>query len=111
MALEESIVLRQLDAKGRFGRFEFEDLVPVLLSYSLTWLFGVLGLNASAGYPFVAMASVALGVYLLRTRFPDGLGGLVRFVVQPKHLTPLGRDVVLRTPYPGAPSAQPGGAP
>ncbi|WP_163778726.1 hypothetical protein [Myxococcus vastator] len=100
MPLEESIVFRQLDAGGRFSRFSYEDAIPVLSSYSLTYLIGHMGLGLSQGYALVALLSTALAMYFLRARFPDGLFGLIRYFAAPKHLSALTPDVILK-PYPG----------
>lgn len=97
--LEVSPVFRQLDAGGRFAKFEPTDAIPVLLTYSSTYLLSF-AVGYSPLYAFVALASAAVTTYFLRTKFEFGLMGLLRFLLHPKHFSPLAAD---RSPlaYPG----------
>jgi hypothetical protein len=98
MPLEVSPVFRQLDAGGRFARFEPTDLIPVLLTYSCTYL-GSFAVDYSPLYAFVALISAAVATYFLRTRFEFGLMGLLRFLLFAKHFSGLAPDS-RTTPYP-----------
>lgn len=99
MALSISPVFRQLDAGGRFSRFEPTDAIPVLLTYSITYL-GSFVAGYSPLYAFVALISAAVATYFLRTRFEFGLMGVLRFVLHPKHFSGLAADR-FHLPYPG----------
>jgi hypothetical protein len=100
MPLDQTPVFRQLDSKGRFGRFSYEDGVPVLLAYNLSW-FGSQLLSFNPNYSYVALVAAAAGMYFLRVRFPDGLFGILRYYTTPKHFSALAPDV-LQNPYPAA---------
>lgn len=91
MALDISPVFRQLDAGGRFARFEPTDAIPVLLSYSGTYLLSMVT-GFSPLYAFVALLSAAVATYFMRTRFEFGLMGLLRFALFPKHFSGLAAD-------------------
>lgn len=107
MALEISPVFRQLDAGGRFSRFEPTDAIPVLLLYSTTYL-ASFAFDFSPLYAFVALASGGVATYFLRVRFEFGLMGLLRFLLHPKHFSALAADSnPLR--YPGRRGAGEGG--
>lgn len=99
MALQISPVFRQLDAGGRFARFEMTDAIPVFLTYSVTYLISF-AVGYSPLYAFVALLSAAIATYFLRTRFEFGLMGLLRFLQYPKHFSAMAAD---RHPlaYPG----------
>lgn len=102
--LEVSPVFRQLDAGGRFARFEPTDAIPVMLVYSFTYL-GSFAFGYSALYAFVALASAAVATYFLRTKFEFGLMGLLRFLLHAKHFSALAEDRN-RLPYPGRPRGE-----
>jgi hypothetical protein len=94
-----STVYRQLDAGGRFGRFEVFDAIPILLAYSITYL-GSYVFRYAPLYAFVALLSGAVATYLLRTRFDLGPMALIRFILYPKHFSALAPDTE-SLPYPG----------
>ena len=99
MALDQSAVFRQLDHSGRFGRFSFEDAMPPLIGYSVVFL-GSLVAGYSMAYAFVALVSIGVAMFFLRTRFPDsGLYGLLSFIGSPKFLSALKADPFVH-PYP-----------
>jgi hypothetical protein len=98
MGLEVSPVFRQLDAGGRFARFEPTDAIPVLTTYSITHL-GSFVVDYSPLYAFVALVSAAVATYFLRTRFEFGLMGLIRFLLFIKHFSALAADTH-PLPYP-----------
>lgn len=106
MALEISPVFRQLDAGGRFARFEASDAIPVFLAYSLTYL-ASFAAGFSPLYAFVSLVSAGVATWFLRTRFEFGLMGLLRFLLQPKHFSALAKDT-RAIPYPGACRAEGG---
>lgn len=100
MSLEQSQVFKNLDSKGRFGRFSHEDGVPVFLAYNLTWFLSQLcGFNEN--YSWVALVASAAGMYYLRVRFPDGLFGILRYYTTPKSFSAFAPDLIQR-PYPAA---------
>lgn len=106
MALEVSPVFRQLDAGGRFSKFEPTDAIPVLLTYSVTYLISFV-IDFSPLYAFVALVSAGVATYFVRTRFEFGLMGILRFLLHPKHFSALAADRVA-APYPGKPSSRAG---
>lgn len=99
MALQISPVFRQLDAGGRFARFEPTDAIPVLLTYSVTYLISFAA-GYSPLYAFVSLLSAAVATYFLRTKFEFGLMGLLKFLLHAKHFSAMAAD---RHPlaYPG----------
>lgn len=98
--LEVSPVFRQLDASGRFAKFEPTDAIPVLLSYSVTYLISFVA-GYSALYAFVSLASAAVFSYFMKTKFELGLMGLLRFFLYPKHFSALASDHNPLFAYPG----------
>lgn len=108
MALETSPVFRQLDAGGRFARFEPTDAIPVFLLYSFTYL-GSFAFGYAPLYAFAALASAAVATYFLRTRFEFGLMELLRFLLHPKHFSALAADRRVSS-YPGRRRLHPGGS-
>ena len=100
MALEESVVFRQLERGGRFSRFDYLDAVLVLLPFDAHYLLALV-LGWSLGPPWVTLAAAAVFVWFLRARFPEGIAPLIHVLVTPRHLSAHASDQV-RLPYPGA---------
>jgi uncharacterized membrane protein len=101
VALEQSVVFRQLEAGGRFSRFDFLDLVLVLVPHSAHYL-----IFLCAGWPlgtsYITLLAAAVAIYLFRSRFPEGVGPVLHVLLTPHHLSAMAEDQVLR-PYPAAP--------
>ena len=100
MTLERSVVFRQLDVAGRFARLDYEDALPPLLGYSAVFI-GSLFADYHPAYAAVVLVALGVGMVLLRYRFPDGIGGLLRYLGTPKHLGALAVDRLQR-PYPAS---------
>lgn len=106
MPLERSVVFRQLDGGGRFGRITWEDaLLPLLattVAYYGMWIFDYHPL-----YMLVVFASSFTGGVVARRRFPDGLLSVLLFLLQPKHRSAHAPDR-LAVPYPARPERREG---
>lgn len=75
--------------------------MPPLIGYSAVFL-GSLVAGYSMTYAFVALVSIGVAMFFLRTRFPDsGLYGLLSFLGAPKFLSALKADPFVYT-YPAA---------
>ena len=101
MALEQSIVFRQLEQGSRFSRFDYLDAVLVLVPYNVHYLIELI-FSGSLARPWVTLVAAAVFIYYLRVRFPDGLSPLVHVLVTPRHLGAMPEDKILTRPYPGA---------
>lgn len=98
--LQRSYVFPHLDgAQGgawRLNRFDEVDLLLVVVPYWFHQLFELLldGVMLRAIGTLVAMCAA---VYVLRTKFPDGLFPLIRALGMPRQLSSLARDRGLTT--------------
>jgi hypothetical protein len=80
----------------RLNRFDEVDLLLVVIPYWFHQLFEVL----ADGVPLRALGTLiamCAAVYVLRTKFPDGLLPLVRVIGMPRRLSSLARDRGLQT--------------
>jgi hypothetical protein len=91
MALEESVVFRQLERGSRFSRFDFVDAVLVLLPFDLHYLIALVA-GWSLGPPWITLVAAAIFVWFLRARFPEGIAPLIHVLVTPRHLSALAPD-------------------
>lgn len=91
MALEQSVVFRQLQAGSRFSRFDFIDGALVLLPFDLHYVIALVA-GWSLGPPWITLVAAALFVWFLRARFPEGVAPLIHVLVTPRHLSALARD-------------------
>jgi hypothetical protein len=91
MALEESVVFRQLERGSRFSRFDFVDAVLVLLPFDLHYLVA-LAAGWSLGPPWITLIAAAIFVWYLRVRIPEGITPLIHVLVTPRHLSALAPD-------------------
>jgi hypothetical protein len=93
--LEESVVFSHLEsAQGgayRLNRFDEVDLLIMVLPY---WLHLVLefAVAGSSARPIGTLLAMAMAVWVVRNRFPDGLVPLVRVIGMPRKLSSLARD-------------------
>jgi hypothetical protein len=100
VALEQSIVFRQLEQGGRFSRFDLFDAVLVLVPFDVHYLLELI-FAGSMARPWVTLFAAAVFVYFLRARFPEGVTPLIHVLVTPRALSSLAPDQILR-PYPPA---------
>jgi hypothetical protein len=100
MALEETRVHRQLEARTRLGRFDYSDGNAVLLTYTVAFFASKL-FGFRETYCYVVMVAAAAAVVVLRLQFEEGLFGILEYVLAPKHLSAHARDYLQR-PYPGS---------
>lgn len=98
MALEQSIVFRQLENGGRFSRFDLMDAVLILFPFDIHYMVELL-LGGSLARPWVTLLAAAVFVYFLRMKFPDGVAPLIHVLITPRCLSSLAPDRVLRA-YP-----------
>jgi|APDOM4702015159_1054818.scaffolds.fasta_scaffold00048_19 hypothetical protein len=103
MALEQSVVFRQLEQGSRFSRFDYFDAILVLLPYNIHALVELITVGTTFR-PWITLVCAAIFVWFLRMRFPEGFSPLLRYLLTPKHLTPLAPDSILK-PYPPASEA------
>ncbi len=98
MALEQSIVFRQLEHGSRFSRFDHFDAVLVLIPFDVHYLLELV-LGGTLARPWVTLVAAAVFVWFLRLRFPEGVTPLIHVMVTPRQLSALAEDRVLE-PYP-----------
>jgi len=103
MALEQSIVFRQLEEGSRFSQFDPFDGILALLPFNIHYLAALI-CGWSLGPPMVTLVAASAAVYFLRVKFPEGLSPLLQVLLTPHHLSALAEDQILRRPYPGASS-------
>jgi hypothetical protein len=108
MALEQSYVFRQLAAPTRFGKYDIVDGAIVLESYTLHYVLELV-LGGNELRPFATLVAAAVGVYVLRRYFPEGLVPLIRMMLTPRHLSAMVPERVLVS-CPAAPQTRAGGA-
>ena len=103
MALEQTIVFRQLEEGSRFSRFDPTDGVMALVPFNVHYLAAVC-LGWSLIPPFITLVAACTSVYVMRVRFPDGLGPILHVLLTPHHLSAMAADRLLPWAYP--PSAE-----
>lgn len=105
--LQRSVLFTHLDgAQGgawRLNRFDEIDLLMVVIPYWLHQLAEFL-LGGSPARAIATLVAMCVAVYVLRTKFPDGLLPLVRVLGMPRRLSALAADRGCQTasPYPVA---------
>lgn len=99
--LSRSPVFRQLNGAGRFARFGKEDAFLPLMVVAFVAL-GANLIGYHPAYAYVAFAASMAASWLVRVRYPNGgLVGLLRFLIEPRHLSAHAQDTGQR-PYPAA---------
>lgn len=104
MALEQSMVFRQLERGGRFSQFDIVDAAMVLIAYQLHYM-AEFFLGGNLIRPWVTLFATALAVYFLRARLPEGVAPLLHVMSTPRHLSSMAEDVTWK-PYPAAPNTR-----
>ena len=105
MALEQSIVFRQLERGGRFARFDLVDAAIVLLGYQVHYMVEFF-MGGNLFRPWMTLIAAAVAVYFLRARLPEGIAPLLHVLSTPRHLSSMAPDSILG-PYPAASADQP----
>lgn len=101
MALEESQVFRQLEKGGRLSQLDLVDAATVLVSYQLHFMVEFF-LGGNLLRPWVTLVAVALAMYFLRARLPEGVTPILHVLSTPRHLSSLAPDIIVK-PYPAVP--------
>jgi hypothetical protein len=93
--LQTSVVFRRLEnAQGgayRLNRFDEVDLLLIALPYWVHLMLELV-LGGNTIRPLATIVVMAIAVWVLRTRFPDGLLPLIRVLGMPRRLSSLARD-------------------
>jgi hypothetical protein len=105
LALEHSVVYRQLAGKSRFSRIDFGDILFGLLPWALHTTVGTFA-GWAAWRPYLTLVTSIAALVVLRLWVPEGLGPLFYMVNTPHQLSAFGRDRLIRYP-PAAPRPNP----